>query len=470
MRRTLYIKFVAVYCIIGFLGFLFTATFGSKMVENKLIHQKSEAIYQEAVSVASNNTLRYQTSATNLDSIFEHLKSLSAYQESEIWILNSQNELLIDTNEPAPFVSPQKVKQFDPVAWGSSYYRIGKFYGNFQKNMLSVIAPITANMNVKGYVIIHFPMEQIYQDREEILLVMYIAFLVFFLLMLLILIFFTFNIYRPLQKIVTGVDEFALGHLNYKIPIQSHDEMGYLAASLNYMSDELAHTAETQRNFIANISHDFRSPLTSIKGYLVAIEDGTIPYEMQGRYINIIINETERLEKLTKSLLTLNHLDKTTRVMNFRNFDINKVIKNTIATFEGTCRSKTISIELILTGEQLNVYADMEQIQQVLYNLIDNAIKFSSVNSTITIETTLKNERIFVSVKDKGCGISKENLPKIWDRFYKIDSSRGKDRKGTGLGLAIVKEIINSHHQNINVISTEGVGTEFIFTLERAKE
>lgn len=156
--------------------------------------------------------------------------------------------------------------------------------------------------------------------------------------------------------------------------------------------------------------------------------------------------------------------------MNFRNFDINKVIKNTIATFEGTCRSKTISIELILTGEQLNVYADMEQIQQVLYNLIDNAIKFSSTSSTITIETTLKNERIFVSVKDKGCGISKENLPKIWDRFYKIDSSRGKDRKGTGLGLAIVKEIINSHHQNINVISTEGVGTEFIFTLERAKE
>ena len=156
--------------------------------------------------------------------------------------------------------------------------------------------------------------------------------------------------------------------------------------------------------------------------------------------------------------------------MNFRNFDINKVIKNTIATFEGTCRSKTISIELILTGEQLNVYADMEQIQQVLYNLIDNAIKFSPANSTITIETTLKNERIFVSVKDKGCGISKENLPKIWDRFYKIDSSRGRDRKGTGLGLAIVKEIINSHHQNINVISTEGVGTEFIFTLERAKE
>ena len=147
MRRTLYIKFVAVYCAIGCLGFLFTAIFGSKMVENKLIHQKSEAIYQEAVSLASNNTLRYQTSATNLNSIFEHLKSLSAYQESEIWILNSQNELLIDTGESAPAVSPSKVKQFNPVAWGSNYYRIGKFYGNFRQNMLSVI--------------IHCPMEQI---------------------------------------------------------------------------------------------------------------------------------------------------------------------------------------------------------------------------------------------------------------------------------------------------------------------
>lgn len=110
----------------------------------------------------------------------------------------------------------------------------------------------------------------------------------------------------------------------------------------------------------------------------------------------------------------------------------------------------------------------MGQIQQVLYNLIDNAIKFSSPDSIIKIESTLKHETVFISVKDTGCGIPKESLPKIWDRFYKIDSSRGKDRKGTGLGLAIVKEIINSHKQNINVISTEGVGTEFIFTLQKS--
>src|SRR5699024_4992288 len=113
---------------------------------------------------------------------------------------------------------------------------------------------------------------------------------------------------------------------------------------------------------------------------------------------------------------------------------------------------------------------DMGQIQQVLYNLIDNAIKFSPEDSVIKIESTLKHETVFISVKDSGCGIPKGSLGKIWDRFYKIDSSRGKDRKGTGLGLSIVKEIISSHQQNINVISTEGVGTEFIFTLAKSPE
>ena len=115
------------------------------------------------------------------------------------------------------------------------------------------------------------------------------------------------------------------------------------------------------------------------------------------------------------------------------------------------------------------VYADLGKIQQVLYNLIDNALKFSHANSAITIETTEKNEKVFVSVKDTGIGIPKDSIKKIWDRFYKIDASRGKDRKGTGLGLSIVKEIINAHNQNIDVISTEGVGTEFIFTLEKTK-
>ena len=224
---------------------------------------------------------------------------------------------------------------------------------------------------------------------------------------------------------------------------------------------------EYQRTFIANVSHDFRSPLTSIKGYLEAIIDGTIPPEMHEKYLNRVIAETERLNKLTQGMLTLNSLD-SKGYLSRTNFDINRVIKDTAASFEGTCNAKNISFDLIFSDNSLMVYADLGKIQQVLYNLIDNAIKFSHPDSTILIQTSSRHEKIFVAVKDTGIGIPKDSVKKIWERFYKSDLSRGKDKKGTGLGLAIVKEIIQSHGENIDVISTEGVGTEFVFSLPRA--
>ena len=198
--------------------------------------------------------------------------------------------------------------------------------------------------------------------------------------------------------------------------------------------------------------------------------DGTIPHEFQDKYLNIILFETERLNKLTQSMLELNKYGTKGSMMDISDFDINQTIKKVAQSFEGTCKDKKILFELILTGQTCIVSADMSKIQQVLYNLIDNAIKFSHPESSITIETTEKNDKVFVSVKDSGIGIPKDSINKIWERFYKTDLSRGKDKRGTGLGLAIVKEIISSHNENINVISTEGVGTEFIFTLPMARK
>ncbi|MCI8512304.1 MAG: cell wall metabolism sensor histidine kinase WalK, partial [Lachnospiraceae bacterium] len=135
---------------------------------------------------------------------------------------------------------------------------------------------------------------------------------------------------------------------------------------------------------------------------------------------------------------------------------------------EGMCDAKNIILDLTFSNDVLMVHADLGKIQQVLYNLIDNAIKFSHEDSVIYIQSQVKYEKVFVSVKDTGAGIPKESLKKIWDRFFKSDASRGRDKKGTGLGLAIVKEIIQAHNENIDVISTVGVGSEFIFTLPKA--
>ena len=312
-------------------------------------------------------------------------------------------------------------------------------------------------------------MASVYESSNTLLTISYITMCILFFLSMIILIFFTEIVYKPLRKITYATEQYASGNMHYEFQVESEDEMGYLAACLNYMASEIARSEDDQKKFVANVSHDFRSPLTSIKGYLEAMIDGTIPPELHEKYLQIVLNETDRLTKLTNSLLTLNNLNTKGMLLDKTDFDINKVIRNTAASFEGTCRKKKLAIELILTGNTMYVNADMGKIQQVLYNLLDNAIKFSHSDSVIRIETSEKKNKLLVSVKDSGIGIPKDDLKLIWERFYKSDSSRGKDKKGTGLGLSIVKEIIASHGEHINVISTEGVGTEFIFSLPCSK-
>ena len=285
------------------------------------------------------------------------------------------------------------------------------------------------------------------------------------MLSLILLVFFTEAVYIPLRKITTATEHYASGNMHYQLHLDSADEMGYLASILSYMAGEIAKSEDNQKKLVANVSHDFRSPLTSIKGFLEAIQDGTIPPELQTKYIDIVLNETDRLIKLTNSLLTLNNLNTTGMLLDKSIFDINQVIRDTVIAFEPSFLKKKMTAELILTDDIMQVEADKGKIQQVLYNLIDNAIKFSNTDSSIKIETYEKHNKIFISVKDFGIGIPKDNINQIWSRFYKTDLSRGKDKKGTGLGLSITKEIIRSHNENINVISTEGVGTEFVFSL-----
>lgn len=469
MKKVLYRKFLLTYFLIGIIGLFLVTAAGSLMVENHLEKTVSEDLYREAHLIASNDDIRHNISSANLDMVRDNLSVTAEYQNSIIWILNNSGEIVLSTRKDISPDDPIDLSTFDPTLWGGNYYQIGDFYGYFNDTRLSVIAPITENMNTKGYVCIHYLMSDLYQDRNSLLGIILILFGAFYLMTGLLVVFYRFYIYRPFQAIIKGAGEYAGGNLSYRIPLKSEDEIGYLANTLNYVMDKLNKNGEYQRKFISNVSHDFRSPLTSIKGYVEAMLDGTIPPEMQERYLKIIAYEAGRLEKLTNSLLTLNDLDIKKRMMHIRKFDINEVIKTTAATFEGICTERKILLELVLSGKELYTKADMEQIQQVLYNLLDNAIKFSYDGSSIIIETTEKNDKIFVSVKDRGEGIPKSSLSKIWDRFYKSDASRGKDRKGTGLGLSIVQEIIHAHNQNINVISTEGVGTEFIFTLDKVR-
>lgn len=469
MKKALYIKFVSVFLIVGILGFILISTFSSFLTHKYLINSKAEAMYKELSVLASGPLAQSYTDTSSMLDTYTNLKALASYQSAQIWLINSKGQILLNSSDVYDPEHPKMIPSFDPIALTASYYQEGLFFNCFKTNMLSVITPVTSNYKVKGYVAMHYDISLLESEKNSILNITYITFGVIFLIALLILAAFTLMVYIPIKRIIKAANEYAAGNLNYTLPVETNDEIGYLAASLNYMASELNKSGEYQRKFISNISHDFRSPLTSIKGYVEAILDGTIPQEMQERYLNIVLSETERLNKLTRGLLTLNNFDDKGTLLELADFDINHIIKDTAESFEGTCRTKRISIQLIFESKNLYVSADMGKIQQVLYNLIDNAIKFSHQDSSIYIETAVKHEKVFVSVKDTGEGIPKESISKIWERFYKTDPSRGKDKKGTGLGLAITKEIIQAHNENINVVSTLEVGTEFTFTLAKSK-
>lgn len=465
MTHSLYYKFILGYLVFGLLGFVTIATVASDMTYDHLLDTKAEALYDEANLIASNYSSVYKGKSIDVASVYPQLEAVATFIQCEIWVVNNRGTIIVDSNHSSRV--GMVIQGFDPTSTGTSSYCIGQYYDCYAEDVLSVSAPIVGNYNTYGYVIIHLPISQIAASRTGILNILYITSGIIFALSLIILLVFTKTVYFPLKKITEAANQYAEGNLKHKTKLHTQDEMGYLAATLNYMSDELDKMEEYQRTFIANVSHDFRSPLTSIKGYLEAILDGTIPPEMYEKYITRVITETERLNKLTQGMLTLNTLD-SKGYLSRTNFDINRVIKDTAASFEGTCDAKNIMLDLTFSDSIQMVYADLGKIQQVLYNLIDNAIKFSHQDSTIYLQTSVKYEKVFISVKDTGIGIPKDNLKKIWERFYKSDLSRGKDKKGTGLGLAIVKEVIQSHGETIDVISTEGVGTEFIFTLPKA--
>lgn len=470
MKRKIHIKLLVCYLAFAVLAIGLLSTLTQNMTNQFLRENEAQQMYREATLIASDLKDAFHQDSKQLFDMQKSLEVSAKYMSSEIWIIDVNGNLFFDSNTPSVFNhanqgKPKQIQAFNIQDFGNSYYQTGTFYKSFLEDNLTVFATITDSFKVQGYVLIHKPMTDVLAQSTGIVDIAFLSVTIVLICAAILLVVFNFIVYKPIQKITSVAEGYARGDFSQKIEVHSNDEIGYLANTLNYMATELDTFEEEQRKFISNVSHDFRSPLTSIKGYIEAMIDGTIPVEMQEKYLNIILFETERLNKLTQNILDLNQFGNRGMSLEIIEFDINQMIRTTTMTFEGVCNKKGLSFDLLLTGNELFVKGDMSKIQQVLYNLIDNATKFANNKTAITIETNIRNEKVFISVKDKGIGIPSDSVKKVWERFYKTDQSRGRDKKGSGLGLAIVKEIVQAHNENINVISTEGVGTEFIFTL-----
>ena len=466
MTKHLYKNLILSHFLIGILGMCFVFLSGFFFIENHLKQSLQDSFGRHTQLLLENEDFIKNVSEQNYASLSLPLHMAANSKDAVLLLLNSKGTVVFSTeSEEASFLpvtlncTSEELSNIN----GSS----GTFFQYFSKNYFHIVTPIQTEDTILGYLSLHYDAEILQHQKSNRLFFLITLFVLFYGLSFLLLVIYRIYIDHPLKKIIDGAASYSSGNISHRISVHSNNEMGYLANTLNYMADRINQNSEYQRNFISNVSHDFRSPLTSIKGFIQAILDGTIPIEQQEKYLHIIAYETDRLEKLTRGLLTLNELDARKQLLHRQCFDIHTVIRAIATAFETRCQEKNIVLTLKLSSSCLYAFADMGQIQQVLYNLLDNAIKFSHEHSSVIVETKTKNEKIFVSVKDYGIGIPREVLPHIWDRFYKISTSRGKN--GSGLGLSIVKEIIHAHDQHINVVSTVDAGTEFIFSLEKAK-
>jgi signal transduction histidine kinase len=320
-----------------------------------------------------------------------------------------------------------------------------------------------------GAILFHMDTSSVNESIRRIYMDLILVSVIAVIMAVLMVSYITGRITRPVIDMNNTVKKYTAGNFDARIRTSGSDEVSQLAKSFNTMADELNTLEQARRSFVANVSHELRSPLTSMRGFLDAMQDGTIAGEEVPHYLGIVIEENNRMIHMVNGLLDLARIESGQYELNLDMFDINELIRRTLITFETRIGEKRLDVQADLSEDQCFVEADKSQIAQVLRNLIDNAIKFSPEGAPLFVLTASDKNKVTVSVRDSGCGISEADIPYIFDRFYKAEKAHTpKSHTGTGLGLSIVKHIIDLHKQSITVESKPGEGTAFTFTLKKA--
>jgi|LSQX01.3.fsa_nt_gb signal transduction histidine kinase len=417
----------------------------------------------------------------NLESTME---AYSINTNSVIWFVKTDGEILLWADTTGAMskkemdriaIGPNKyaltdARQYKDIMSGQKQFvkEIGNFYGLFDESYwLTIERTFIYNGEIAGAVYLHTKMPQVNSAVNNVLRFFMFSVAVAIIISILLVYIFSLRLSKPLKQINNAAKLIANGQFDKRLDICSEDEIGELAKSFNNMAVELENLEEMRRGFIANISHELRTPMTSIHGFIEGILDGTVPPERQKEYLTIVRDETKRLNRLTTDLLDLARMESGEIKLNLINININELIRRCIIKLENQIVQKDIQIEANFEEEEAFVNADADSIERVIINLVYNAIKFVSQNGKITIGTAKYRNKVEVFVEDNGIGIDSNEIDFIWDRFYKTDKSRSEDKTSMGLGLSIVKNIINEHKQDIWVKSEVGKGTKFSFTLSR---
>ena len=344
----------------------------------------------------------------------------------------------------------------------------GVIKGLYTEERYIVAEPIVSDQQVHGVVIVSTPTAAATQIMNRISNIFLTAASFVVLVAVLAVSAFARRESRPMQELAKTANAFAHGNLEARVKIDDDcsEEMEELALAFNNMASSLQKSEYQRQEFVANVSHELKTPMTTISGYIDGILDGTIPESRHRHYLQIVSEETKRLSRLVRSMLDISQLQKEEGIPDEKkmHFDLEEVAGQVLITFEKKINDKHLDVDVEMPEHPVYTWANRDYITQVVYNLIDNAVKFCPEGKTLGLKIREGTSKAYISISNDGDTIPPEELPLVFDRFHKLDKSRSQNRDGWGLGLYIVKTIVCSHGEDISVSSKEG-RTEFTFTM-----
>ena len=353
----------------------------------------------------------------------------------------------------------------------NEFYEVGNFDGNLRTTNY-IYGRRLQNKNNYVYAMVYALSESasVGYFFMSIIRMLLMASLVTVILMFFAVYYVSYRLTKPLTLMSEAARCMARGDFSRRIPITTDDEVGELAIAFNNMTDSLVQLEGTRRSFVANVSHELKTPMTTIGGFIDGIIDGTIPLEKEKEYLRIVSDEVKRLSRLVQSMLSLSKLESSEMKVNLTEFDLSAQLIDIVIAQQQRIESKNIDICGLDVVTTQMVCADRDLTHQVVYNLVDNAIKFTSENGKIYFNIYSDKQGVHFLVRNYGTGIEEKDLPHIFDRFYKSDRSRSAVKESTGLGLYIAKTIIDIHKGQITVRSNADEFAEFEFWLPNVKE
>ena len=478
--RSLYKRQLSMMLGITLLSFTLLSAAFMLLSYRYIITEKREAMERNAGYIA-NFTSSYYQQYLNIENDFyrSYVASIALISDSHIIVADPDGDILYAT-DGSSFLERQDVNVPESmcgyVFQNGSYTGMTDLSGIYPERRYMASLPITTTnarggATLRGLVLVSADASSLAEMWSTTATIFFFSAVVVLLIAIIASSLFSAYQSRPLNEMAEAARKFGRGEFDVRVTDYEGrcDEIGTLAESFNSMANSLSKVESQRAEFIANVSHELKTPMTTISGFAEGILDGTIPPEREKESLQIIVSETRRLSRLVRRMLEISRLNAMAEntMTAQEQFDLTELLSQVIISLEGKITSRNLDVDAQLPDGKLMVWGDPDSVTQVCYNLLDNAAKFAATGTAITLQITKKDGKAYTTIKNLGATIPPEELPLLFDRFHKGDYSRSMDREGVGLGLYIVKALLNNLNEKIVVTSEDGV-TQFTFTLTLA--